>query len=458
MKWLVILLALAGVAIAAPAIGFDHTTHARDVDVAAKPAVECVHCHDQKAGRLIGKPGHAACFGACHGPPPTAKTERTKLCANCHGDQPNKVAYPPYKQDRDFSILVGHKQHAAAPCTACHDLSAKQPPAPHARCISCHDGKKSFAMTDCNACHPAAVGKPQPPQLKHVQDTVTSIFSHATHAPRSKGDCTMCHAAIKQADENQIELPRPTANDCAKCHDGKQAFSVLVACTKCHDQPQDAFRVARPDRTFSHTGAHEAITTACATCHVLDAKTGDVSIAGHTACTSCHADDFGARWPQKCAACHASTEPWRKLRADAKPIARTEFGATLDHQKHDAKCEGCHSLTTATVQLRPARNHSACAGCHAKITGPVPHMGDCTACHQLGLANQRDVNMAKSAWSVRASFDHAKHTTAACTSCHTSLAGQLLALPTPAKATCAPCHDGTKAFNLTGTTCRKCHQ
>lgn len=458
MRWLAVLLVWAGVAFGnAGPIGFDHITHARDVDVAARPAIECAHCHEQRGGRLVGKPGHAACFGACHGPPPTAKSERTKLCASCHGDtQPTKVAYPPYKLDRDFSILLGHQQHASTSCQTCHSF---KPTPPHARCIGCHDGKKTFAMTACASCHPQAVGRPQPPQLKHVQDTVTAIFSHASHDKRTH-DCTTCHAPIANADETVIELPRPTANDCAKCHDGKQAFSVLTACTKCHDQPANAFRVARPDKIFRHTGAHEAIAKDCTTCHLLDAKTGEIAIAGHTACTSCHADDFGARWPDKCAACHASTEPWRKLRTDARPVPRTEFGASLDHGKHAGTCERCHTLTTATVQLRPSRGHASCvgSGCHAAAAGPAPHLADCTACHELGRAARRDAMAVTAPWSVRATFDHAPHASAACTSCHTALTGQLLELPTPAKATCAPCHDGTKTFNLTGTTCRKCHR
>jgi hypothetical protein len=29
-----------------------------------------------QGGALIGKPGHAACFGACHGPPPRVRDRR----------------------------------------------------------------------------------------------------------------------------------------------------------------------------------------------------------------------------------------------------------------------------------------------------------------------------------------------------------------------------------------------
>jgi c(7)-type cytochrome triheme protein len=68
-------------------------------------------------------------------------------------------------------------------------------------------------------------------------------------------------------------------------------------------------------------------------------------------------------------------------------------------------------------------------------------------------------------WSVRTRFDHAAHARASggrpagCDACHVDLrAPDVTALGTPPKATCAPCHDGTIAFTLTGTACTRCHQ
>ncbi|HEX7836262.1 MAG TPA: cytochrome c3 family protein, partial [Kofleriaceae bacterium] len=68
-------------------------------------------------------------------------------------------------------------------------------------------------------------------------------------------------------------------------------------------------------------------------------------------------------------------------------------------------------------------------------------------------------------WSVRRSFDHAAHARTGdgrplgCGACHVDLHGpDVTALATPAKATCAPCHDGATAFKLTGTTCTRCHE
>ena len=310
-------------------------------------------------------------------------------------------------------------------------------------------------MTACDGCHPAAIGKPQPPELAAVHDTVTSVFSHKTHDKRGAKDCMLCHAGVATTDDT--ELPRPTAKDCARCHDGKQAFSTLVACRKCHDkEPEGGFKVARPEARFRHD-QHNALAGACSTCHPLSPQ-GEIMVAGHTACTSCHADDFGARWPKNCGACHNATEPWRALTADRPLPEKTEFGATLDHAKHPGDCKACHSLRTQAVQLRPPRGHAACIACHHLAGGPAPQMTQCEACHKAGRASAREQQRAADPWSVRRAFDHGAHP-GACTTCHVDLAGaDVVALPVPPKPTCASCHDGTVAFKLTGTTCSRCHQ
>jgi hypothetical protein len=455
--------------------GFDHLLHARNVDVSGAAPIPCARCHVDAKGRLTGTIGHAACFATCHGPAPSRprrgarvviEPERKKLCTNCHAEavlaQPfggKLVAVaPPYQLDPDFNIAIGHKQHAQVACTQCHDLRpARKRRVPHQRCAGCHDGSglagRGPTMTSCEGCHPRSVGKPQPPALAVVHDSVTSTFSHPSHAARgNKGrDCVTCHAGVRDTDDTQ--LPRPIASDCASagCHDAVGAFGVTAACSRCHTQVPEVFRVARPTTRFLHTGVHADVISQrpCIACHALSGR-GEPLVANHDACVACHAADFGDRQPRTCGACHNATEPWRRLVPDRAPPARTEFGATLSHATHIAPCEGCHVLRTPSAQLRPPRGHGACtgAGCHATSTGPAPRLARVTA-----------------PWSVRRAFDHALHRTApdgstvACQTCHTDLTGTTIGeLPTPAKATCAPCHDATKpAFKLTGTTCTRCH-
>jgi len=461
------------------AVGFDHIVHDRNLVVKGGDSVPCERCHAEKQGKLVGKPGHAACFGKCHGDPPPKPSvgakpnagDRIKVCVACHAEaQLGKpftgklaVAYPPYTIDRDFNIAFGHKQHSSTSCTQCHTAGGTRAGPPHQRCASCHDGVK--AANKCATCHPKAVGKPQPPELAPIRDSVATTFSHQKHAARGSvgKECVTCHFAVRAT--NDTELPRPAIKDCATsgCHDGRGAFATTVACVRCHERPPaEAFLVSRPEARFLHAGVHAAVVSkrACNACHPLSAR-GETVITGHAACVECHATDFGQRNPKICGACHNATEPWRHLVADRGPPDRTEFGATLDHGKHTGACTSCHVLRTEAAQLRTPRGHTSCmgSGCHAVKSGPLPRFDNCDGCHRLGLANERATQRAAAPWSVRITFDHDTHK-AACNSCHTQLQGaNVLALATPKKATCLPCHDdGKAAFKLTGTTCGRCHK
>src|SRR5690606_30342722 len=109
--------------------GFDHIFHDRNLIVEGVGALPCARCHAESKGKLVGKPGHAACFGACHGPAPKAPRrgaklafgERNKVCMTCHAESVQAapyagklpVGYPPYRTDPDFNITFGHKRHAS---------------------------------------------------------------------------------------------------------------------------------------------------------------------------------------------------------------------------------------------------------------------------------------------------------------------------------------------------------
>ncbi len=491
---------LAAAALADVPAGFDHVAHEKQI--ASIGTLACRTCHSESRGRLVGRPGHAACFGACHGPPPAPEPtgptgptgtkggkaaikmvfgNRAKVCAACHAPSQDgatvtaakAASNPLYTIAPDFIEAFGHKRHAAIACTQCHDtrVGARGSRAPHDRCAGCHDGAgtsgRGPAMDKCAGCHVRATPSPSP-------ERVPAVFSHAKHAARGTAgkDCAQCHRNASTSDS--VDVPTPTMQSCAAgaCHDGKAAFATTTSCTRCHDKAPPQFEVARPSKRFLHAGAHTDVVDkqACTTCHALGSR-GDTVVASHSACagTACHEADFAAREPLICGACHNSTEPWRPLVADRGPAERTEFGAMLDHDKHRQDCVRCHSLRTSVAQLRPPRGHAACTGaaCHAATQGPAPLLAACDGCHRVGLALDRESARLRAPWSVRARFDHRTHARAPgtgeeglpCTSCHTNLAGiDLVKLATPAKATCAPCHDaGKSAFKLTGTNCGRCH-
>jgi c(7)-type cytochrome triheme protein len=464
-------------------VGFDHRIHDRQIMIGGGTPLPCARCHVEKAGKLVGKPDHKTCFGDCHGAAPPAGRagtkpevgDRIKVCSACHApkalDAPFRgmlaVAYPPYSIDRDWTTTFGHRRHKDVACVACH-AGGPRPASGHTRCLGCHDASgaagHAAGMAACTTCHTPGSGTPLPPRLDDHPIQVKPAFSHTKHAARSAAgkQCTTCHAAL--ADTDGDVLPPPTVETCATCHDGKAAFSVITACTKCHrDPPTKSWTVARPDDRFVHAGPHDKLVQSmpCSGCHPLSPH-GEALVTGHQACVPCHTDQLlGGVKLRMCGACHNSTEPWRQLTVDRRPPDHTEFGANLDHAKHRAACTSCHVVTTSLQQLRPSRGHASCSatGCHAIATGPAPRLADCTGCHALGLVGDREAARAKTPWSTRERFDHKSHSVPACGSCHTDqdMTGPVALLHTPPKATCAPCHNGEAAFDLTGTACRRCH-
>lgn len=467
--------------------GFDHYLHDRDVSVSGADPIACTSCHVLKGGKLVGVPGHAACFGACHGagpgklgkkPSPIAEPPaRMRVCTACHSEAalaaPTKTALapgmPPYALYQDYALEAPHKRHAAVACATCH--AKAKPSTPHARCLGCHDGSgtagKGPAMTSCAGCHSPASGKPEPLAMVRTKETqvfVTKTFSHDKHARRggTGATCTTCHAAVLTTDDRQ--LPRVPMAACGPsgCHDGQAAFATSGACTRCHqEEPAERYDVARPDKRFGHARpGHVAANLPCAACHPLTAS-GEPRVASHAACAACHEADFARRVPTICGACHNATEPWRHLIPDREPPASSELGSSLDHTKHaTTACAACHALATPTTELRPPRGHKACtgAGCHAASGGAPPELTACEACHQPGLAARREQARLAAPWSVRARFSHTPHSRAPCVTCHTDLTGAtVMDLAAPAKATCVGCHDGTTAFKVTGTACARCH-
>lgn len=437
----------------AAAGGFAHALHARALMDRGAPPVACAACH-ASGGKAppraalvdaFGKrPDHAACFGACHGGAPT----------------------------RD-------EWDAAA--TAGEDAAARDPRA--RTCLACH------AAADLAARRFALAPSAPPPGAL----TVTAAFSHARHqryaakpadkpagkqtgkdagkqtgkdAPRGDAACLPCHGGLTVEAGGPA---RPSAASCAAaaCHDGKAAFAITERCTQCHrEAPAGVYPVARPTARFSHRQHAAALADVdCRGCHRLGSGGVSVERAGHAACVSCHAADFGAARPVICGACHGSTEPWRPLRADRLPRETTEFGALLDHDRHALPCQRCHTLDTRERQLRLPRDHSACAGsaCHRADGGPAPELSACAECHQLDLVTERDQQRARAPWSVRQRFDHQRHRQSAsgaalpCQQCHSDVSGALGAMAAPAKRSCEACHDGQRAFSVTGTGCNRCH-
>jgi c(7)-type cytochrome triheme protein len=141
--------------------------------------------------------------------------------------------------------------------------------------------------------------------------------------------------------------------------------------------------------------------------------------------------------------------------------------AELDFSKF-AHTSGAHSrLPCATCHRRAANEpqatrpgHRPCAGCHsqkfAALGGPI-----CTICHQTAEPKDGTLKPPPTLKSFGVRFDHTRHASANCASCHKA-ANRGVALTIPAgaaaHATCYQCHNaGAQAGGRDLSTCSTCH-
>ena len=268
----------------ANAYGFDHLLHEGKVAVSGAEPIDCSTCHSVDAsGAINGFPGHSACYGACHGETPRPRViprsgdaapypiadGRKRTCENCHSPavldrviagsrDPLAASYPPYRVDPDYGLVMSHPKHATATadarsCRTCHEVPADvggangkttaTTRAPHARCVGCHinpSDPTTPTMSQCTTCHLGAYGPAARPHHSPGEFTTRSAFSHAAHLSRADSKCVTCHTAV--ATTEGIVLPTPTKAECAACHDGDAAFSMLDA------RVREAAREARRSR------------------------------------------------------------------------------------------------------------------------------------------------------------------------------------------------------------------
>ncbi|MBP9084687.1 MAG: hypothetical protein KBG15_01160 [Kofleriaceae bacterium] len=465
---------------------FDHQVHSQKNQLSGQADIACAVCHTLRDGLIRSRPNHASCFGSCHATAPTRANAATRfaaeprLCGACHpapspgtGRHNYRATFAPTAADRDFGLALSHQAHSSTTCQTCHRTTGASAAAiattkPHARCRQCHGAstvERRFAITECSRCHTVAFGPASTPTIAHGVLAVTNAFVHQQAAHR-KAPCATCHRTVAASTADVLDPPTMVSCGTSNCHDGITAFATTQACSRCHQAaPAQTFTIARPTKRYSHGGHAEfdrraGISPApCTSCH----RNGnnEPTPPPHDACTACHASDFAASQPIICGACHQSTEPWRALAADQRPLPTSEFGARLDHRSHATACTTCHTLTTATTELRPPRGHSSCSTCHRDQA--TPRLTQCSGCHQPNLAIERTQQRLAAAWSTRRQFDHGAHSRAArpgeCSDCHiaTPTTAEIMAYPTPPKAACARCHDGQRAFSVTSTACRRCH-
>lgn len=217
---------------------------------------------------------------------------------------------------------------------------------------------------------------------------------------------------------------------------------------------------------FTHTNPYHS-RMPCLLCHRRDnnsARIGFPGKAGHLPCAGCHALQFSDSSSPICTICHTNVQTGVMKRF---PGLQT-FGRKFDHAKHSrVNCSICHKPAQRGIAFSiPSGStaHSTCFQCHS--SSAAFSMSSCSVCHQLG----RLVRTSAVAKAFRVNFSHARHISKGmnCAACHTVRArastGRQVSAPlasmhfAPAGASCAACHNGTRAFGPNDfANCRRCH-
>jgi hypothetical protein len=319
------------------------------------------------------------------------------------------------------------------------------------RCVACHDGvgsqieSRSGFHADkgerCGSCHPDHRGRDfvlarvTLSPADHFRETGFLLDGAHEHTP-----CTSCHEVGNWAEAE------PECESCHRSPHGEPDHIELTPCSGCHLTSSWSVRTV-PTAVFDHTdrrstdyvlkGAH--LDVGCLECH-FEASFEPLAF---DACTSCHRDPHGARFPPPCTTCHPDgADVWVVPGFDH---ART--GYDLEGLHASVRCESCHR-----GGITRAPKHDTCGDCHDDVHRGQFAARTCDTCHTVVDADF-----------LIPAYDHAQtafplegeHSDVACAECHGEGPG---ATYTPvAHADCDACHDDVHTGQFEPTDCRTCH-
>lgn len=211
---------------------------------------------------------------------------------------------------------------------------------------------------------------------------------------------------------------------------------------------------------FKHDGQqHQRL--ACALCHERKEGMTKPKLAGHTACSSCHVQQFEDKSNAICTVCHTNKDT-----GEVKEFPQmASFNVQFNHEAHfkETNCATCHQSQSGGGMTIPAGGeaHANCFQCHTpdKVVAEK-NIGSCSTCHQAGTPD-RIIDSAKS---IGFSFNHSSHSKLDCQSCHNSTGNNKMSAITVAMHggqtnSCASCHNEKRAFGANDfSDCRQCHQ
>jgi hypothetical protein len=278
--------------------------------------------------------------------------------------------------------------------------------------------------------------------------------------------CLACHemqTALAEFDPAK-DPHKGTCGMCHKPHTQTTSAEAAQTCTsaKCHaDWRSDAF----------HSGAnHKRVTQSCILCHEPHHAKVDASD-----CAGCHAAVKGRRGGKHLtpplpfdtlkALQRVSIAPALHFQSRGNgpffdqpppvdvPLASETAADSFPHARHTKlSCMTCHATQPGRGRLTFERPRG-CQICHHQ----APLTSNCASCHSAtGPAHADSVQVqviiaGRPSRAHTAQFDHARHNSVACVTCHTTPASLD---PAPAVAQCATCHEN---HHGAGKQCAACH-
>jgi hypothetical protein len=397
-------------------------------------------------------------------------------CNSCHsGSRPLIAVGPSYTFDHVSTLYGGQND-----CITCHASQTTwaggqfdHSPQPTS-CSNCHQaqrpttlvGTPSFdhntnGQSDCYACHAAST----------TNYTVMTDWAGASGVPSSLIGNTTLSANVGTPVWTNTTMTSVTGSiktfPLQMLHNSNQIPSSLMipaigctinctpSCAACHTTSANG----NYTNGLYHSkivAAGGSIPTACISCHVNSVPVGFVGAAGAfrtPASSEMRHDavvwnsDAAGFWSasttkivtQECTVCHASVVPGT-VGSWATPGASFHAKLNAATIAQPTSCLDCHANNRPTGVTGPTNFiHSSSGG-----------MGDCYACHALGVTSNSFTS-----WTNTGSYSHAGRTS--CTACH--------ATERPANTTAwvqAPVMTAsTSTFNTsthaTGTDCYTCH-
>lgn len=262
--------------------------------------------------------------GACHTGVKAFSVADDKSCVKCHAGKPRNVEY---KVPGAGKTVFSHYTHLAKTdnkCRACHSKIitgrdgrvTMEQMEKGKTCGACHDGKKAFTVAgNCGTCHQGMKTREITFKSKGVTD---ALFSHKLHT--ESYSCKECHTKIypyKAGVKSYTMAQMGQGKSCGVCHNGKEAFTAMGDCQKCHKgyKPGEiTFKTSVGQAKFSHKEHLENYK--CADCHtkVFPYQAGAKKytmeqMAEGKSCGACHNGKDAFSSQDDCIKCHTS---WSK--------------------------------------------------------------------------------------------------------------------------------------------------